>query len=687
MTRPVLVAGFADEVKVLADWCDAQPLHRRDAIAVGLDPETQAEFRRHGFDPRSTLPYLSEARHKSVFLNAARYARAWFRQLSAETLGLLSHDGISYPECLEYDISVVFTEMFLHAELLAAILEQEHPDPLVVVAAEPPRVDTLLITPRERLLFPVAAQICSLGQVPIRALTPPKDFGANHRKSPGLSALFHKIRDLYQATRMEESSLGAFLERGLPVLFSFLFPGNLLYKRKIERYREASRKVLFWGGTKGNESIRTALQRDPAAEVLVLERNRRLRFHQSMVARVDPCQAAGVKQDERTAIQEQADAAWQSLAADQAFRDQFRYGAIQLWPILESRLEFYVRRHFPQCVEFYEATRNFLREQGGDVLVSSLDTGGFTPWVCQAFSSMGKESIYFWHGLLIPHAEIEEGLSPAFLPLHANRVAAFGDGIANWYKQNGVAPERIRLVGSPDLDAHRAELSPRRRASLCRILGLSPERPIIVYATSVTRYGGRRAYSEETGDEILRATEDILEELATDPDLQVVLKLHPGLSARELASFKRLARPYPNAVVCQMPELARLVQLCDILITYQSSAGIEAMACDRNVIIYNTTGRANQYTPQTMTLEDEEPNLALLVSDRSQLKVAVRRLLTDESLREKLAGRRRQLDPYVLFNSDGRALDRAMSLVEEALANGSPQPRNPLCQTKVLASR
>lgn len=685
MKRPVLVAGFADEVGALARWCDSESLSRSSVTAVGLDLEAQAEFRRQGFASRGTLPYLSEARHRSVFLNASRYARTWFKQLSAKTLELLSHDGTSYPECLEYDISVVFTEVLLHAELVAAIVEQEHPEPLVVADTGSPLANTLSITPAERFLCPVASQICAANGVPLETVT--RDPHASHSQPLGLRALLYKAWDLGQAMRMDERPLDAFLSRSLPVLLSFAFPGKVIYGRMLRRFRQAPRKLLFWGGTKGNERIRQALRSDPSAQVLILDKKRRLRFHRSMVPIVDPCHTSALKPEEKTALLERGEAAWRSMAADQDFQAQFRYGALPLWPVMQSRLEFYVRRHFPQCAEFYEATRNFLREQGGDVLLSSIDSGGFTPWICRAFSSLGKESIYFWHGLLIPHPEIEEGLSPAFLPLRAQRVAAFGDGIAKWYEQNGIAPERIRLVGSPDLDTHRSELSPRRRTSLCRILGLDPVKPIVVYATSVTRYGGRRAYSEETADEIYRATQEILEELGIDPSVQVIIKLHPGLTARELEAAKQMVRPFPNAIVCQMPDLGWLVQLCDILITYQSSSGIEAMACDRNVIIYNTTGRANQYTPHAMNLEDEEPNLAVLVDDRRQLRPAVQRLLRDESLRQKLRSRRRRLDPYVLFNSDGRALDRALRLVEEALANGNHGSKDTPCQTRVLASR
>jgi len=687
MTHPVLVAGFADEVEVLARWWAVQPAAlRRNVTAVGLDLDAQAAFRRHGFETKNTLPFLSEASHRAIFLSASRYAREWFRALPDDTLEMLSHDGIPYPECLEYDISLVFTEIFLHAELLRAILEKERPTPLVVVKTDPGPVESLPITPRERLLYPVALQVCALAGVAMQTVAHPTRFPADKRKFPGLRPLLHKALDIYRAIGMEERRLAAFLSYSLPVALSFLFPGKIIYQRKIRRYCQASRKVLFWGGTKGKERIRQELQRDPGAQVLILEENGRLKFRRFLVPRLDPHQVCGTEVQDRAVTREQANAAWRSIASDSLFQEQFRYGAIKLWPILQTRLEFYVRVHFPQCVEFYEATRQFLRKHGGDVLVSSVDVGGFTPWVCQAFASMGKESIYFWHGLMIPHPAIEEGLSSAFLPLRASRVAAFGTGIADWYKQNGVASDRIRLVGFPDLASHRGALSRPRRSSICRILGLSPDKPIVVYATSVTRYGGRRAYSEETADEILRATQEILQELAANPNLQVIIKLHPGSTARELAFYKRLARPFPNAVVCQMPDLSWLLQLCDILITYQSSTGIEALACDKNVIIYNTTGRANQYSPQAMRLEDDEPNFVVLVDDRAQLRVAVERLLTAEALREKLRAKRRQLDPYILFNSDGGALDRAMLLLAEAAAGGKTELRNQTCPKTVAVS-
>ena len=678
MTHPVLVAGFADEVAELSHWLEAQPAALCSKVtAVGLDFDAQTAFRTRGFETKNTLPFLSEESHRAVFLNASRYARQWFRALPRATLAKLSYDGISYPECLEYDIAQVFTEVFLHIELLRAILEKERPDPLVVVKTDQRPVDTFAITPRERLLYPVTLQVCARAGIELRSVTPPAGFAVGNRSFPGLRPLLHKARDIYRALRMEERPLAAFLHYSLPLALSLLFPGKVIYQRRIRRYRQASRKVLFWGGTKAKERMHQELQRDSAAQVLILDANPRLKFRRSLLPRVDPRQVCGEAQD-RAGAQEQANAAWQLVSTDDAFRDQWRHGGIRLWPILAARLEFYVRVHFPQCVDFYEATRRFLRQYGGDVLVSSLDSGGFTPWVCRAFASMGKESVYFWHGLLIPHPAIEEGLRPAFLPLQASRVAAFGTGIADWYRKNGVAGDRIRLVGFPDLPPRMA-LSPPRRQAMCRVLDLSPDKPVVVYATSVTHYGGRRAYSEETADEILHATQEILEELASSSDLQVVIKLHPGLSARDLAIYTRLARPFANAVVCQKPDLPGLIQLCEILITYQSSAGIEALASDRSVIIYNTTGRANQYTPQAMRLDDDQPNFMVLVDDRAQLRIAVEELLTASVLREQLRAKRRQIDPYILFNSDGGALDRAMLLVAEAAAAGNSGLRDQTC--------
>jgi hypothetical protein len=103
------------------------------------------------------------------------------------------------------------------------------------------------------------------------------------------------------------------------------------------------------------------------------------------------------------------------------------------------------------------------------------------------------------------------------------------------------------------------------------------------------------------------------------------------------------------------------------------------LAHDKNVIIYNTTGRANQYTPLASKLEADESNYMVLVDDRAHLGAAVARLLRDGVLREKLRARRRQMDPYILFNSDGGALDRAMALIEEAAAFHRTKARGEPC--------
>ncbi len=681
MNNPVLVASFADEVSSLDSHVRNSGAHNRQTVvAIGLDYYAQHAFRALGYNCKSTEPFLDNSAHESVSLHASRFARNWHQSLPRETLRQLSHDGLSFPETLAYDIAQLFTEVLLHIEILRAIIRRERPDPLILVDHSLEPVETFTITPKERFLSTLAQQVCAAAEVDVRFVPPVAAVRRVTRRRTEIAAWLRKALDIYQAIRLDANPFSAFLSYALPVVLSGSAFGSAIYNRRLRQYRGAPRKLLFWGGSRAKHFLLERLYHDPDTAMVCLSEDRRWRFQRFLVPRVDP--RTFYEHSSSRALDEgrvRARLAWNGIAHDEEFQDSLQYCDVKLWPVLQHRLDYYINVRFPACVEFYEATLAFLEQQGGDVLVSSVDVGGFTSWVYQAVSRLRKESIYLWHGLLIPHPGIEEGLLPALLPLGARHVGVPGTATAEWYAQNGIAGERIHAIGFPDLRSDYCPLPAAQRRAGCRILGLDWRRPIVVYATSVTLYGGRRAYSEETGDEILRATGEILEELASDSEIQVILKLHPGLSRRELLLFDEMAGPFPNAVVCQMPTLGQLIRLSDILITYQSSAGVEALAHGKDVIVYNTTSRCNQYSPSCMKVDDLEANFYVLVDRRSDLRLCVKKLLYDEAFRSKLRKHRKGFDPLILHNWDGQAADRAMLLLQEAFARVNESPGSDAC--------
>ena len=676
MNNPVLVAGFCDEVSSLDSHVRNLGGHSNQAVvAIGLDHDAQVAFRALGYDCKSTEPFLDNSAHESVFLHASRLARNWYRGLPPETLRQLSHGGLSFPQALVYDIAQLFTEILLHIEILRAIMQRQRPDPLIVVEGTLAPVETLPVTPKERFLPTLAQQVGVAAGVDV-CLAPrlPGPPPSTQRRFP-IAARLRQALDIYQAIRLDSKPFSTLLSYAFPVVIGSTPLGSVLYNRKLRQYKNAPRKLLFWGGINAKHFLYHRLRRDSETAMIFLTGNGRWRFQRFLTPRVDPRGSYGSRSSRVLAdARARARLAWEVVEHDLEFQNSLQYCGVALWPVLRRRLDYYLNTHFPRCVEFYEATLAFLQESGGDVLVSSMDVGGFISWVYHALARLRKESIYLWHGILIPHPGIEEGLLPAFLPLGAQHVGAFGTAIAEWYAQKGVAPERVHLIGFPDLGSDYSPLPAARRRAGCRILGLDWQRPIILYATSVTTYGGRRAYSEETGDEILRATREILEELASDPEIQVILKLHPGLSPQDLLLFDQMAKSFPNAVVCQKPTLGHLIRLSDILITYQSSAGIEALAHDKDVIIYNATGRINHYSPRCMKVDDPEANFYVLVDRRSDLRRCVQKLLRDEPFRRKLREHRKQFDPLILYNSDGQAAERALLLLQQTFARVNPGP-------------
>lgn len=81
--------------------------------------------------------------------------------------------------------------------------------------------------------------------------------------------------------------------------------------------------------------------------------------------------------------------------------------------------------------------------------------------------------------------------------------------------------DAITVVGAPQFDPYFGEGSELDREALCRLLGLDPTRPIIVFAT----LGQFRPFMDETG--VFAAYLDALDRLDLPSRPQTVLRLHP----------------------------------------------------------------------------------------------------------------------------------------------------------------
>ena len=162
----------------------------------------------------------------------------------------------------------------------------------------------------------------------------------------------------------------------------------------------------------------------------------------------------------------------------------------------------------------------------------------------------------------------------------ATRLAVPGEFYRDMYLQAGVAPHKISVTGNPQCDAmHRCSLlTPDQLASFRRRIGLSPEKPYLLFALDDFERSTHldRRMAEEADATILRAMREAL------PEYSRVVKLHPKQTSEHAARI-RLVDPKVTIVGSEL-EIGALIAAAAVVVCITSSSLLWAMGIDRPAI-------------------------------------------------------------------------------------------------------
>jgi len=105
-------------------------------------------------------------------------------------------------------------------------------------------------------------------------------------------------------------------------------------------------------------------------------------------------------------------------------------------------------------------------------------------------------------------------------------------------------------------------------------------------------------------------------------------------------------------------DLKTLLYYADAVVTFNSTVGLEAMIFDKPVIAYNPTKRHD-------LVQFESTDAAFSVSDAKQLPSALRRVLSDADMRQRMRRARKQFIGDQAYQMDGQARQRVLEMIKK----------------------
>jgi len=210
----------------------------------------------------------------------------------------------------------------------------------------------------------------------------------------------------------------------------------------------------------------------------------------------------------------------------------------------------------------------------------------------------------------------------------------------------GFDPGKLVITGAPTYDRLVNADQNFHKKEICKKLNIDPDKKIIVFAT------------ENLSPKKNTALVTIVCKAIRDcHDVQLVIKVHPGES--DCSTYKKIARDKDvNCLVIQDVDIHEILYISDLLITYFSATGLEAMILKKPLITLNP------FT-ENDPVDYAKSGAALITRNEKELKEAVNNMLYNETARKKLAQHREKYVYKQAYTQDGKATTRAVDLIEK----------------------
>jgi UDP-N-acetylglucosamine 2-epimerase len=236
-----------------------------------------------------------------------------------------------------------------------------------------------------------------------------------------------------------------------------------------------------------------------------------------------------------------------------------------------------------------------------------------------------------------------------------SKIAMFGDAERDILLSEGIAPERVVVTGNPKFDKVFYSRGNNCRPSVCEKWDIPANKEIILLLTQYMVEGG--IWTPEQRRNFVLAIAEAADGL---PNTRLIIKLHPPIEKEK--DYHEIVKDLPSPpVICKYEPIHKLINASSLVITTESTAGLEAMAAGKPVIIadlYHEFGAASFY----------HGSGAIHVEREEDFSPAISRALYDPQAREEM---RSSMESFVYekaYLQDGQACRRIVDLITEMVA-------------------
>lgn len=335
---------------------------------------------------------------------------------------------------------------------------------------------------------------------------------------------------------------------------------------------------------------------------------------------------------------------WKELSSAKEFRDIFKYKSISIWAIVQEKLNDFFFENIPRIIMNINILDRVIKVKKIKLAVLRNDVKEL------------ERTIVLWLRLFkIPSLVIQHGVlaeSNGHNILLADKFAAWGRASVDWYKKLENSSERFEITGNPRFDMLVNWKPKISKQELCKQLNLNINKGIILFVTQqINKFS-----SFWTNDLFWVMADKILTAMREFPDKQLIVKVDPYEDIRPYRERIR-ASCNKDAIAIKDFDIYTLIFVSELVITLDSTVGLEAMVFDKPLITFNLTRRQDR-------VAYSEKGAALGVYKEEDLAPTIKRALSgQETIVQLKMGRSRFLEEYA-YAIDGKARQRILNIIE-----------------------
>ncbi|MFC2006760.1 CDP-glycerol glycerophosphotransferase family protein [Chloroflexota bacterium] len=631
-------------------------------VATGFDAQRVCE--QHGIPFKTTIDYLTTERHYRAFTESVRLAKEWYKHPVIEKA--LSHDGVSLCEMMEYKLWLLFGGFFLDVELYQGILETEKPDRVNLIKRPVP--EPVPQNPSDMGIQEsfIVGSLSDEKGISLEWITPiPASEGTVLRTVLRIVERSFLYQVLSYARSKAVDFIGQILflnwrrevRREFQRLWNFCFC-SWTSRRPMRIFSQKKRKIAFYG-LRCAENIADYLRKDVSNGVICLIGPGQKRRVRSFVSQIY-MESFNTPEIDRI-VEEKRRVFRGSLEQTEAvhyLEKELCYNGFYFLAITRKKLEYLLEVQFPLMVRGMELMKEMINRIGLDIVISSADVDPVNSAMVRTLQLKGKKALCIQHGLDYFGLEASESFGKYMVPLVADKLAAWGEASRGWFISHGAPPARVEATSCSDFDDY-IRIINSSKASVRRYLGIPPDKKVILYVLEHDNRQSRHPSVGLTRDEIIQNLKDVINEIACFPRLHLIVRPHPGdINPEEIRHV--VQNGGQTNIICSSSPLIYQLQAIDILVTCSSSTALEAMIFDKDVIIYNPTGR-----PELVPYAQD--GAALKVERKEDLVPTIIKVLGDDSPWVKLAKERKEFVSRCAGSIDGKATETIANLILEMI--------------------